>query len=309
MNTINTYVHTVEQLLEQQYENPITRHAHAWWLVETATGISKTQLITQKELVITDEQQKRLEFLVTKHITYQMPLAYLIGSVSFGSLSIAVESPIMIPRCETEEWCLDLIKELRPVADQPLTILDLCTGSGCIALALAHALPNAQIYALDIAPHAIELTKHNLQINNISNVTALQSDLFSVLNPDIRFDLIVANPPYVTAETWHQLDDSVKQWEDHQALVAHDKGIGILATIAQQAPRWLKHESPVAQHQIPQLVMEHGFDQGSSARNALEAAGFNANTKQDLANNDRVVRGRMKYVAVESSRRTRGDHR
>ena len=210
----------------------------AWWLLEHVTGKKKETLITQGSL--SEQEQLSLQSLILKMKDEHMPLAYILGFVPFLDLKIHVKPPILIPRQETEQWIQELIEALKNEPAQNFSILDIGTGSGCIALALAKQFPLAHITAIDINRSALELARHNSKTNGISNITFIQSDLFASIHSGSRFDLIVSNPPYIDPSMIHSLSKEVKDWEDHAALFADNQGMAIIDKILQQADDFLK---------------------------------------------------------------------
>jgi release factor glutamine methyltransferase len=233
-----------------------------------------------------------------------MPIAYLIGNVPFNDLDILVEPPTLIPRPETEEWVIDLIAKLKTLKSHTLTILDMCSGSGCIALALAKAFPQSTVYALDLSDKAIALGKKNAAHNGIKNVTFMQSDLFNELNTQHLFDIIVSNPPYISFDEFQELDASVSTWEDKQALVAADNGTAIINDIIEDAADYLKTDSEIAHTKIPQLIIEIGYRQADIVQNLMNSAGWIAvKILKDLEGKDRVVTGRILH-AVDAQKKS-----
>ena len=144
--------------------------SQAWLLLEHVLAQTKAQLMMQPTLSLSPAQQVQLAVLVQERVIHRKPIQYLLGSVPFADLTIMVRPPTLIPRPETEEWVMWLVQKLDSVRDQPLRILDLCTGSGCIALALAKAFPRAQVLGVDIAPEAIALARENAEKNRLINV-------------------------------------------------------------------------------------------------------------------------------------------
>jgi release factor glutamine methyltransferase len=131
----------------------------------------------------------------------------------------------------------------------------------------------------------------------IKNVTFIHSDLFSGLPPSTRFDLIVANPPYIAHEEQEELPLSVKQWEDPQALFADNKGLALITAIIEQAPHWLSNNTLLEKHNLPNLAIEIGHTQGAAVIELFINRGFtHVECLRDYAGKDRVVRGSMKHV-------------
>lgn len=292
MKPIRTLLNDIAILLEPMYESSTHAQIVAWWFLEGVTKKSRTQLIIEYTISLSDTQARQLESWIHAHTVEHHPLQYLLGAVPFGPLEILVEAPTLIPRPETEEWCSQLITTLIPLLNTPLRILDMCTGSGCIALWLAHALPHATVYGIDISDAALTLAQKNAKHNKLNNVRFLKSDLFDVLNQEAPFDLIVSNPPYINPDVWHELSPMVSRWEDRAALVAANQGLEIIKKIVRIAPSFLTKKSPLTLHGFPRLLIEIGYDQGKPVQELFIDAGFGTvRVLPDSAQRDRVVSG------------------
>ncbi len=279
--------------ISQAYDNDTLCHQYAWWTLQSITNKTREQLVLQEIITLNSSQQSTLKGWLHKLITERMPIQYLIGFIPFYDLEIIVKPPTLIPRPETEEWTINLINELQKLKNKKLTILDLATGSGCIALALAKGLPESSVYATDISPEALELAQSNAKHNKINNITFIESDLFNNI-PDIKFDLIVTNPPYISLEEYKELDTSVTKWEDMQALLAPDHGLAIIKDIIKQAPQYLKPNTELQEQNIPRLVIEIGYKQANDVEQLMRNAGFvKVHVIQDLQGKDRVVAGSL----------------
>jgi release factor glutamine methyltransferase len=290
-------IQEIEQHLSAVYADPILCRQYAWWTVEAILHKDKAALILDQTLAVTDAQKKTISDWTDKMVHEHMPIQYLLGSVPFNGVDILVKPPVLIPRPETEELTIDLINQLKKLSNQPLRILDLCTGSGCIALALAKHLPQATITATDISDAALELAQLNAQHNKIANVTFIQSDVYSALTTP--FDLIVANPPYISTQEWQQLDASVSQWEDPIALVAEQEGLAIIKKIIDGARKFLRPNEQMQLSNMPQLIIEIGHRQGQAVMDLMQAAGFaSVQVQKDLEGKDRVVKARVDHVAT-----------
>ena len=208
------------------------------------------------------------------------PIAYLVGSRDFWTLSLSVDERCLIPRPETEtlvEWALEL--------DLPTTarVSDWGTGSGAIALALAGERPEWRLTALDADPAVIELALENARRLRIDNVEFLHSNWGEALTGEC-FDLLVSNPPYVVSDDEHLAQGDVR-FEPRAALAAGVDGLDDLRTITATAPAFLNHHG--------WLLVEHGYDQGPAVRQLLEAAGFKEiESRRDLAGHERISGGR-----------------
>ncbi len=264
----------------------------ALWIVSFITKKAPSFLLAHPDAALTDSQQKDLAELLHKYTVEHKPLQYIVGSIPFLGVNITVEPPILIPRPETEYWCSWLIEHLKPLQGQTIQILDLCTGTGCIAIALAHAYPQAQVWAIDISPEACALALENVKNNNVTNVSVVQSDLFAHLDPNLTFDLIVSNPPYVTDAEWATLEPLVKLWEDPRALKAGMDGLDVIKRIINDGRSRLKE---TAEKDIPQIVIEIGRSQGQEVKKLFEAAGFtHVIVHKDEAGKDRFVTARRR---------------
>lgn len=298
-SSILAYSKQMLKRLQNYYQDEGLSDSYVWWMLEAVTGKTRVQLCNQS-YDLSFEQKNLLEQWVHALTVEHMPIAYVLGSVPFCDLTISVKSPVLIPRQETELWCVELIAQcVRYAYHEPLQILDLCSGTGCIGLAFAKALPNAQITCVDNVSHALLLGHYNAQKNSISNVTFVDSDLFQAL-PDKTFDLIVSNPPYISQQEFASLEPSVKEWEDKHALVADEQGYGLIEKIIAQAALHLRYNAILHQYRIAQLSIEHGSTQAKKVVDLMRMAGYmDIQVYQDLAGKDRLVSGRRVHVAEE----------
>lgn len=254
----------------------------AWWLLEHISGKSQANLIAANDPSLVDIDQ--LERFLTQIKHDKMPLSYILGFLPFLDLKIQVISPILIPRPETEEWVERAIQLFAPVKDQINRILDIGTGSGCIAIALAAHFPKAHITAIDINPEALVLAQKNATLNNIKNIEFLQSNLFEKLQNQ-KFDLIVSNPPYIDPAQLSNLPIEVSAWEDHKALFAHDAGLAIINQILTDSASFLK----INQNLPAQLIMEIGHDQKDAVLKLAKQFDWSAEMVKDLFGKWRTI--------------------
>ncbi len=209
------------------------------------------------------------------------PVAYLLGEREFMGLRLQVTPATLIPRPETELLVEQALLHL-PV-QAPARVLELGTGSGAIALAMAHVRPDLQITATDISGDALNMAQHNARQLGISTVNFLASDWFSALPAGMPFALIVANPPYIAAADPH-LEQGDLRFEPQMALVSGADGLDAIRTIVQQAGRYLTPGG--------WLLFEHGFDQGPACCKLLQQAGYQAvDCLRDMAGLDRISLG------------------
>lgn len=291
MHTIHTIVQEIAAALKTQY-SPEEATSIAWELITHVTDKTRTELIAVRA-TITEKQYTQLHALVKKHLVEQIPIAYLTGTVQFGDLTLQIRPPILIPRPETEAWCYQLLTLLKQCKNETLHILDLCTGSGCIALALAHALPRATVIGVDINPDAIALAEENKKKLNINNCTFIHSDLFSALG-DKKFDIIVSNPPYIGGDEYASLAPSVRNFESRQALFAEDNGYAIIKKIIVEAPHHLRANEKLAAQMIPQLLIEIGYTQGDTVKAFMQSHQYaTIQVWKDYQGHNRVVCARV----------------
>jgi release factor glutamine methyltransferase len=224
------------------------------------------------------------------------PIQYIVGHVNFLNLKISVGKGILIPRPETELLVQEAIKELRSQMSNvkcqtsslsthhsSLTVLDLCTGSGCISLSLAKKFPDSDIYGTDISETAIQYAKLNADINRISNVKFIRGYLFEPIKEALTFDIIVSNPPYIRTSDISRLQREIKDWEPIDALDGGVDGLDFYRKIFAEAGKYMKKKG--------KIFFEVGFDQALAAIQIAENAGLKNITKiKDFAGIDRILK-------------------
>lgn len=244
-------------------------------------GKPLSYLRTHDDTVLDADQQQRFRALLEKRKLGE-PIAYLLGEREFWSLPFLVTPDTLIPRPETEllvELALQAGDGLAP-AGTPLSVVDLGTGSGVIALALASERPHWQLVATDASHAALRIAQKNARRLKRDNV---EFQFGSWLTPlaGRRFHLIVSNPPYIASADPHLRDLG---FEPQSALVAGNDGLDDIRVIVRDAPAHLQAGG--------WLLIEHGYDQGEAVRALFMTAGFaGVETRQDLGGNDRVTRG------------------
>jgi len=245
-------------------------------LLQNVTQKTKVKLLAFDEELLEVEQYQRFIQLLERRAAGE-PSAYIIEEKEFWSLPLKVTADVLIPRSDTE---LLVETALAVLANkQQANILDLGTGSGCIALALASELPQAQITACDRSPACLNIAQQNAKNLGLENISWHESDWFSALSVK-PYDLIVSNPPYIAADD-PDLASNVAEYEPTYALIAQDQGLADLNKIIQQAGDYLLE----AGH----LILEHGWQQAGQVQNALRQQGFSAiETRTDLQGHERV---------------------
>ena len=254
-----------------------------WQFVEKITGKTKVQLLISKFIELSDEQEKLLESFIVQRVEQRKPLQYILGTVLFCGFEIKVTPPILIPRPETEEWVLWLIKMLHDagMSQKQFKILDLCTGSGCIALALAKAFPQASVWGVDINPQAVMLAQENQHLLGLKNVNFMVSDLYDALPSDSFFDVIVSNPPYVLPKEFEVLQPEVKNWEDERALIIDPDQL-LYKRILNDLKKRKILQSEFAGNGLPILVLEVGLQVEKIAKELIDSEFEGVQVHEDM---------------------------
>jgi release factor glutamine methyltransferase len=214
------------------------------------------------------------------------PLQYLVGSVNFCGLELAVNPAVLIPRPETEllaERAWTFLAGRVGAPEAPAAALDFGTGSGCLAIALAVHCPAARIWAVDLSPAALEVARSNAARHGVeARIHFLPSDGFTALPAGERFDLIVANPPYIPTAEIARLQPEVRDHEPRAALDGGPDGLAVIRRLASEAAPWLKPGG--------RLMLELGDGQAETATALLAAAGWGAVTvENDWTNRPRLL--------------------
>lgn len=235
-----------------------------------------------EEISLKDE---KLYFSMIKKIRQGIPLEHITHQKEFMKLNFFVNENVLIPRQDTEI----LVEEVIKIANNIKTkkILDLCTGSGAIAVSIAKYIPDSQITAIDISNEALKIAKKNAISNNVEGqITFINSDMFENLSEE-KFDIIVSNPPYIKTNTINELEEQVKK-EPYIALDGGNDGLDFYRKIVRNAYQFLKYNG--------YLCLEIGFDQKIDVMELIENEEKYENTysKKDLYDNDRVVITKLK---------------
>ena len=243
-----------------------------------ALGLSRVSLITQSERELDAEQATRFAALVQRRLAGE-PIAYIVGQREFFGLPFEVNGAVLIPRPDTELLVELALDRLPPQG----RLLDMGTGSGAIAVALAHTRRDAAVTALDVSPAALAVARRNAAANN-AQVNFLHSDWYAALQGQPPFDIIVSNPPYIASGDRH-LSEGDLRYEPTGALTDHADGLSALRIIVAGAAAHLKPQG--------WLLMEHGYDQAAAVRQLLtEQAYTEVQSWTDLAGIERVTGAR-----------------
>jgi len=242
-----------------------------------ALHLPRVALITQSERILTDTEANLVNALAQRRLDGE-PIAYITGEREFFGLSFKVTPAVLIPRPDTELIVELALERLAPQA----RLLDMGTGSGAIAVAVASNRQDVDVTALDVSEAALSVARENAAHND-ARVRFVRSDWFTALGAE-RFDVIASNPPYIVAGD-HHLAEGDLRFEPIDALTDHGDGLAALRTIIDGAPQQLVDDG--------WLLLEHGYDQAGAVRALLKARGFTEiQSWRDLGNIERVSGGR-----------------
>ncbi|MDE1463045.1 peptide chain release factor N(5)-glutamine methyltransferase [Spartinivicinus poritis] len=243
----------------------------------------RSYLFTWPDQPLTAEQQAIFDSYLSQRLQGK-PIAYITGTRGFWQFELEVSEATLIPRPDTEI----LVEQVLAISDanQPLHVIDLGTGTGAIALALAYERPNWQITGVDLLPEAVELATRNGKRLGLTNVQFYAGHWFEALPATAGlFDLTVSNPPYIPADDPHLQQGDVR-FEPKSALVAGQRGLAAINEIAKNAPDFLKPGG--------YLFFEHGYDQAAVVAEMLAGLNYqDIQCKQDLGQNDRITFARL----------------
>lgn len=273
------YQHWLQQAMQALTASESPRR-DAEILLGHVTGKARTYILAFGETQLTPDQQAQLDGLLARRVTGE-PVAHLVGEREFWSLPLYVSAATLIPRPDTE--CL-VEQALVRLPAEACQILDLGTGTGAIALALASERPDCTVIAVDVMPDAVALAQRNAARHALSNVTVLHSSWFSALNGQ-TFSMIVSNPPYIDELDPHLSKGDVR-FEPLTALVAANAGLADLDHIITGSRQHLRAGG--------WLLLEHGWTQGEAVRELFSAAGYTCvETCRDYGGNERLTLGKM----------------
>jgi release factor glutamine methyltransferase len=248
-------------------------------LLAAATGWDRAHLVSQPDATIPPAASRRFAEMVRRRLRRE-PVAYILGRRGFRRLELAVDPRVLIPRPETE-LLVELALELRPG-----NVLDVGTGSGAIALAIADELPQCAVVAVDTSSAALELARENAARIGLEGRVELALGTFPPTGGG--FELVVANLPYVSEAEWDGLRPEVTEWEPREALLAGADGLDAIRAVI-----------PAVAGRARVLALEVGIDQAGPVAELLRAAGFDAiETRPDLAGIPRVVIGRAEATGA-----------
>lgn len=274
---------TQQFLTEKGVESP---RLEAQILLAHVLGCERTHLYTRFDWEPGDEQRQGFRQLIQRRAA-GTPVAYLVGVKDFYLLPFEVTPDVLIPRPSTESLVAAALDRLKPMAEP--RVLDLCTGSGCVAVSIAHRNPNAKVTAVDLSSPALAVARRNAERHGVTTrVEFVEGDLYAPLAAGAKFDMIVSNPPYVSTGDWERLSPDVRDHEPRLALDGGVNGLAVIDRLIALAPERLNARG--------WLIFEIGVGQDAAARQHVEAIGsFELETT--IVDGDgirRIVVGRMR---------------
>ena len=243
-----------------------------------AFSIDANQYLLNQSMPLSREEEKKVNsyFEAIQKRSEKIPLQYITGEQNFCGLDFYVNENVLIPRLDTEV----LVEKILECEEPGQSVMDMCTGSGCIAITL-QKLGGFQVMAVDISEEALTLARKNAQRNQ-AQVTFFQSNMFDQLSNTSKVDVIVSNPPYIESKVVDELDDEVKKYEPRLALDGMEDGLHFYRILAREGKRFLNEGG--------RLYAEIGFDQAEAVKELFGAQGFlDIQVYKDLAGLDRVV--------------------
>jgi release factor glutamine methyltransferase len=258
----------------------------ALFMVAELMVLKPAEVYLKRETPVDPDRLRTLNEWVTRRLGRE-PLQYITGSCEFRGLGIKVSPDVLIPRPETE---LLVSEGITTVDSASPLILDLCTGSGCIAVAMAKEVPEARVFATDIGDGALRLAGENAAMHNVAGrIEFLEGDLFGALRGlglEGSFDLIISNPPYVSGDEMNGLQPEIRLFEPYAALYGGEDGFHFIRRIVEGAPEFLRPGGA--------LILEIGYGQSAGVGRMLkESENFEAvEIKKDLSGIDRILKAR-----------------
>jgi len=260
----------------------------AEFLITHLLKVKRHELFLNPERELTDKEAARFESFIERRCCRE-PAQLITGECEFRSLTFRVTGDVLVPRPETEILIDEALKKAAAFdRTAPLIAIDLCTGSGCIAVAFAKEAPLWRVCATDISPAALKIAEENAIRNEVADrIKFIEGDLFAPLD-NIKASLVLSNPPYVTAAEMKELEPEVREWEPAAALYGGEDGLDFYRRIIAEA----------GAHLLPGgfLVMEIGWGQARAIRGLLEKEGrfIDIKIRKDYAGIERVVAARLK---------------
>ncbi len=251
-------------------------------LLAQGLGCGRLDLYLNYDRPLTEDERAVFRELVRRRLDRE-PTAYIVGRRAFWTIELAVGPGVLVPRPETEGLVEAALAHLIAAGDEAPRLLDMCTGSGAVALALAAELPGARVTAVDASGRALAWARKNaVRLGLADRVDLMAADLFTALGPGARFEVITINPPYVSGGEWDGLAPEIKDHEPREALVAGPSGLEVIRRAAAGAARFVTAGGLVA--------CEIGHGQAAEAAACFEAVFGRVELGRDLAGTPRLIK-------------------
>ncbi|MDZ4179726.1 MAG: peptide chain release factor N(5)-glutamine methyltransferase [Coriobacteriia bacterium] len=276
---------TVGFLGERDDEHP---RRSAEWLLSAATGLSRLEIYAYHDRPLSPEERVTLRDGVKRRATGE-PLQYVTGEMPFRHIVLRVERGVFIPRPETEILVEQALEFAAAGSIVSPTVVDLCSGSGCVGCSVAHELPGARVYAVDLSPQAAATTRGNAERLGLSDrLTVLEGDLTSSLPEALlgKVDVVLSNPPYIPSADLPDLPEEVLGYEPHLALDGGADGLDVARRIIEESRRWLRPGGL--------LAMELDERQVQNAVKLLSEWYEDGKAVRDLTGRDRIAAGLLR---------------
>ncbi len=250
----------------------------AFYIIEYVLHLSRSMFFLKKKDVVSEQDINDCLAIAEKRKQH-VPLQYILGTQEFMGLNFKVTPDVLIPRQDTEGLVEEVLKYVKP----GMKVLDMCTGSGCIAVSIAKYAENVQVSAADVSVKALEIARENAAANDVQ-VNFIESDMFQQITQ--KYDMIISNPPYIKSQVVTTLMPEVRDYEPHLALDGKEDGLYFYRTLAKEAGKFLAPGG--------MLCLEIGYDQGADVAQLLQEQGFlQVRVAQDLCELARNVYGYM----------------
>jgi release factor glutamine methyltransferase len=251
-------------------------------LLAAALGTTRVQLFVDAKRPLSSDELGRFRELV-KRRRVREPIAYILGAREFYGRTFRVDRRVLVPRPDTEALVEAALERTRAVS-MSMRALDLCTGSGCVAITLARERPTSLVFATDASADALAVARDNALRLGANRVAFRLGDLYAAVDPGYRFDLVTSNPPYIATGEIETLQPDVRDFEPRLALEAGSDGLALVRRVVAGAPAQLARNGV--------LAVEVGAGQAPAVADLFAAAGFDAiETRRDYARIERVVSG------------------
>ncbi|HPR17003.1 MAG TPA: peptide chain release factor N(5)-glutamine methyltransferase [Candidatus Cloacimonadota bacterium] len=272
MKLINFTHNSIKHLNEANIENP---KLNVELIISHVLGIKRTELYLEAERELTEKQLETIEKMLERRSRHE-PLQYILGETEFYGFPIKVNPAVLIPRPETELLVERIIKENPAVK----SILEIGTGSGCIAIALKKLLPDTTVMATDISAAALQTARQNAELNH-TEIDFIQADLWEIVTG--KFDLIVSNPPYIPPNEYDELPAEIIAHEPEKALLAEEEGMYFYRSILEKAKDYLNENGSI--------YFEIGYNEAERIRNIAVQNDFSEiDVFRDLNGFERIMR-------------------